>query len=182
MMAVYRFRSLCAAGACIALLSAGCVAPYARYTRPSRQAHAAAASSYKVPRNWDYRTSYSVPPQRLASIIEKYIGTPYRYGGMSRAGMDCSGFVKIVFSELNRARLPRSSRAMYRLGRPVAQKDARPGDLVFFRSGAFNRIDHVGIYVGEGKFAHASRKKGVIYSDLADEYYRGHCAGIRRIF
>jgi cell wall-associated NlpC family hydrolase len=135
-----------------------------------------------VPRDWDYRKYYVVPADRLESIIKRHIGTPYRYGGMSRRGMDCSGFVNVVFSELNHARLPRTSRAMSRLGKPVASTDARAGDLVFFRGGIFKRINHVGIYIGDGRFAHASRKKGVICSELDSEYYRKHFAGIRRLF
>ena len=165
--------------ACVLFFSIGC-APTVRYTRPSRQS--TAPSSYKVPRNWDYRKHYKVPPARLTSIIKKHLGTPYRYGGASRRGMDCSGFVNVVFKELNRAKLPRSSRAMSKLGKSVTLKDAKAGDLIFFRGGAFNRINHVGIYTGDKQFAHASRKKGVTYSSLDNDYYRKHFAGIRRLF
>jgi probable lipoprotein NlpC len=165
------------------LTATGCLTPYARYTRPSRQAAAPSpAGELKVPRDWDYRRHYRIPDQRLKSIIDKHLGTPYRYGGMDRRGMDCSGFVIVVFRELNRARLPRSSRAMSRLGRPVRREAGRSGDLVFFRGGFFNRVNHVGIYMGDGKFAHASRKKGVTYSSLDQDYYRKTFAGMRRIF
>ncbi|MBD3392416.1 MAG: hypothetical protein GF418_10090 [Chitinivibrionales bacterium] len=166
---------------CGTMVSTGCVSSHVRYTRPSR-AGKQSGGSYTVPRDWDYRRHYRVPPDRLAAIIDKYLGTPYRYGGEGRRGMDCSGFVNVVFTELNQARMPRSSRAMSRLGRPVPRGRARPGDLVFFRGGFLNRINHVGIYAGNGRFAHASRSRGVIYSSLDTEYYRKHFAGIRRVF
>jgi lipoprotein Spr len=166
---------------CSAVFAHGCSIQHVTRGRPSPRPEGSAAS-YRVPRTWDYRAHYRVPADRLKRIIASYVGVRYRYGGTTRRGMDCSGFVNVVFGELNHAKLPRSSRAMSRLGRAVPRKAARAGDLVFFRGGFLNRIDHVGIYLGEGKFAHVSRSKGVTYSSLAGDYYRRHYAGIRRIF
>jgi cell wall-associated NlpC family hydrolase len=170
----------------VALALGGCLSSHARYTRSGNSSSpgggARSRTTRTVPRDYDYRKHYRVPADRLTAIIESYIGVPYRWGGSSRRGMDCSGFVNAVFSRLNRAKLPRSSRAMSRLGAPVALRNARPGDLVFFRGGVFNRIHHVGIYVGGERFAHASSKKGVVYSSLNSDYYRGHFAFARRLF
>jgi hypothetical protein len=168
--------------ALVLLLCLGCTTPYALRVDSSVDKTAEGRPSFKVPPDWDYRKFYKVPPDRLNEIIGKYIGTPYRYGGSGPKGMDCSGFVNAVFAELNHARLPRTSHAMSRLGRPVEIKSGLPGDLVFFKIGILSRVNHVGIYTGNGAFAHASRKKGVTYSELAQEYYRKHFAGIRRMF
>jgi hypothetical protein len=157
----------------------GCLTPSVRYTRGGARV---SEGSYVVPRNWDYRKDYKIPVSRLRAIVDSYIGTPYRYGGTSRRGVDCSGFVYLVFRELNGAKLPRTTRKQHRLGRAVGTQSGRPGDLVFFRGGPFGWVNHVGIYLGKGRFAHASSKKGVIYSSLDQEYYEKHFSGLRRLF
>lgn len=160
----------------IILLSIGC-APSVRYTRSSNgEIH------LYVPRDWDYRKNYKVPQDHLQTIIQKWIGVRYRYGGMSRRGVDCSGFVCLVYQELNGFVLPHSSRKMHRMGKSVSISEARSGDLVFFRGGLFNAINHVGIYIGDNKFAHASSSNGVRYSSLDESYYKKRFAEIRRLF
>jgi cell wall-associated NlpC family hydrolase len=178
-MTINRFPAICITFAAITLCI-GC-APSIRYSSKVNQAGAVKAHVY-VPRNWDYRKSYAIPPSRLSSIIDSYIGVPYRYGGTSRKGIDCSGLVFLVFKELAHAKMPRSSRQLARLGRPVNRGGAKPGDLVFFRGGMFNGINHVGIMVGQDRFAHASTKKGVMYSRLDEEYFTNHFAFIKRVF
>jgi cell wall-associated NlpC family hydrolase len=120
-------------------------------------------------------------PDRLKKIVDSYIGVRYRTGGMDRHGFDCSGFVVTVFREFNGERLPRSTRELKKVGRKVSKGDARPGDLVFVKGGLFGSINHVGIYMGNGTFAHASSSHGVRYDRLDDEYYTKHFAMIRRI-
>lgn len=159
----------------------GCVASSPRYNRSS-DAPKITRNSYVVPRDWDYRKYYVVPPTRLKSIVDSYLGVRYRFGGESRKGMDCSGFVKTVFAELARAKVPRSSRKLYKQCTAIPRSRARPGDLVFFRGGLFNSINHVGIYMGGNTFAHAASRKGVTYSKLDEEYYAKHYAGTRRMF
>jgi cell wall-associated NlpC family hydrolase len=154
----------------------GC-APSVRYTRTSD-----GQVAYVVPRNWDYRQSYKIPATKLESVIKTYIGIPYRFAGMSRKGLDCSGLVCLVFYDVSKAKLPHSSRKMHQLGRPVSLSTARPGDLVFFKGSFLGMINHVGIYLGDNRFVHASSSKGVIYSNLNDEYYKKRFADIRRIF
>ncbi len=110
------------------------------------------------------------PNTRLIQEIEGWIGTPYKYGGESRRGADCSGFVKAVYLEVFGISLPRTSQAMLEGSTGINPDQLKPGDLVFFEISKKNY--HVGIYVGERKFAHASEKKGVIYSSMDDPYYQ----------
>jgi len=163
---------------------AGCLTPHARYRHASRTTSRTAQTrtSYLVPRDWDYRTAYRLPESRLITIIDSYLGIPYRYGGTNRKGLDCSGFVYLVFRELNRARMPRSTRRLKRVGRIVPRREAKPGDLVFFWTSVPGRVNHVGICVGNGRFVHASSSKGVTYSDLDSKYFRRHFVFVRRIF
>jgi lipoprotein Spr len=167
----------CLGGAAFAILSIGCIEPSLRYVRDAE-----GKEHIFVPAHWDYRSSYHIPPARLKKIADSYIGTRYKSGGESRAGVDCSGFVCLVFKELNRARLPRSSGKQWKLGNTVSPAQARVGDLIFFRGGMFGTINHVGIYMGDNTFIHASTSSGVIYSSLDDQYYKTHFAGIRRLF
>ncbi len=126
-------------------------------------------------------STQAIPEDKLRRIVASYLGVRYKTGGMDRHGFDCSGFVVVVFRELCRARLPRSTKELRRFGREVSRKDARPGDLVFVKGGAFNSINHVGIYMGNGTFVHASSSKGIRYDRLDDEYYTNHFAMIRRV-
>jgi hypothetical protein len=155
----------------------GCMEPSVRYQRDSK-----GNLHMMVPGNWDYRSNYRVPEARLKKIAESYIGTRYKSGGMSRQGLDCSGYVCLVFKELNKAALPRSSKRLWKLGESISPSDARTGDLIFFRGGLFGGINHVGIFMENSVFIHSSTSNGVIYSTLDEEYYKKHFAGIRRIF
>jgi cell wall-associated NlpC family hydrolase len=89
----------------------------------------------------------------VAKALSK-LGTPYRYGAMGPNAFDCSGLVKWSFGQAGRKSLPRTSRALATAGVPVRKADLQPGDLVFF----YKPISHVGIYIGNGKIVHASRK------------------------
>lgn len=110
----------------------------------------------------------------------RYLGTRYRYGGSSSRGFDCSGFTAYVYRQYG-INLPHNSAAQYRVGKPVRRSELRPGDLVFFRTRG-RRISHVGIYIGNGKFVHASSARGRVRVDtLNSGYYRQRYAGARRI-
>ncbi len=110
-----------------------------------------------------------------------YRGARYRRGGMSSRGFDCSGFVKYVY-QTKGISLPRTSYDMFRVGKPVAKSDLREGDLVFFANTYRRGISHVGMYVGNGEFIHASTTRGGVRVDQLDAaYFRNKYAGARRI-
>jgi cell wall-associated NlpC family hydrolase len=111
----------------------------------------------------------------------RYLGTPYVWGGESSRGVDCSGFVYVVFS----GTLPQLSRLRsfdyFQMGTPVDRGDLRPGDLVFFTTYAPGP-SHVGIYAGEGRFLHASSSaRRVLATPLDDPYYAARYLGARRL-
>ena len=106
----------------------------------------------------------------LYLFIDDWMGTPHRTGGLDRNGMDCSAFVGLLYREVFSQDLPRTSRDMADNVKRKYENQLREGDLVFFSFGGRN-IDHVGIYLHNGKFVHVSTKKGVIISDLKDTWY-----------
>lgn len=116
--------------------------------------------------------------QALLAQHARWVGTPYRLGGTSRGGVDCSALVQNVFEETFRLSLPRTTGEQVNQGRPVARDELAPGDLVFFRPPGTYR--HVGIYVGEGRFLHASSSRGVMISTLDNSYWRRHFWQARR--
>ena len=109
----------------------------------------------------------------------RYLGVPYVWGGTSFGGVDCSGFVWAVFAK-NGIYLPRTADAQYEEGRHVATRDLRAGDLVFFQTYALG-ASHVGIYIGNGKFVHASSSDGVRVDQLGEDYYSERYLGARRL-
>ncbi len=106
----------------------------------------------------------------LVREVASWMGAPYRYGGNTRAGVDCSGFVWSVYREVYNYHLPRTARDMYIETRRVRQAKLREGDLVFFRTKG-RKISHVGIYLGSGHFIHATTSRGVIVNELNETYY-----------
>ena len=118
--------------------------------------------------------------RQLVLEANKHIGEPYRYGGTSSGGWDCSGFVRTVFSHSLSLQLPRSSEEMHSLGIEIPLAMGRAGDLVFFNIKS-KKPSHVGIYIGNYDFIHVSSTQGVVISSLQDQYYKRHFLGIRRI-
>src|ERR1700712_3533424 len=107
---------------------------------------------------------------KLFHFVYDWIGTPYRFGGSSRKGIDCSAFTKELYSEVFNEDIMRNSRDIFSMVSPVAKDDLQEGDLVFFKIHS-RRISHVGIYLGNNRFAHAS-SRGVAISSLDDAYYK----------
>lgn len=104
--------------------------------------------------------------------VADWLGTRYRRGGMSRAAVDCSGFTNIIYKNVYGIQLDRVSTTIAKNVKESLEKDELvPGDMVFFSTFKKKYINHVGIYIGDGKFIHASIKKGVIVSSLVEGYY-----------
>jgi cell wall-associated NlpC family hydrolase len=111
-----------------------------------------------------------VTKKQLYQQFKQWKGTPYSDGGLSKKGVDCSGFVYLTYLKKFGLSLSRTTRLQSKSGKEVRKADLRPGDLVFFKTGASQR--HVGIYLEENKFVHASTKKGVMISRLNDYYWK----------
>jgi len=114
---------------------------------------------------------------KIINIAEKWIGTPYLYGGNTKAGIDCSGLVRNVFLELG-IDLPHSSAQQYNLLKPTNTPVV--GDLVFFKKG--NIINHVGIFIGDNKMIHSSSSKGVIIQTIIGSSLENRLAGYRKAY
>lgn len=113
--------------------------------------------------------------EELILAAKNYLGTPYRYGGASKAGIDCSGLVYMAALDSGLAALPRTARGMYNKAERISDSERQAGDLVFFS--AYGLISHVGIYLGDGKFIHSASdgpSTGVIISNLSENYWKRH--------
>ncbi|MWV47623.1 NlpC/P60 family protein [Paenibacillus sp. HJL G12] len=116
---------------------------------------------------------------KMDKVIDDVIGTKYRTGGITTNGFDCSGFTMYVFKHLG-INLPHQSGSQFSMGTSVSRSDLRAGDLVFFNTSG-SGVSHVGIYVGDGKFAHASTSRGVVVSSLSESYYVNRYVGAKRV-
>jgi len=128
-----------------------------------------------------YARTGRLDAEKLYSSVDRYIGAPYRYGGDSEAGIDCSAFTRRVYRVQN-VELPRSSFEQSAVGFGVGEVVMRPGDLVFFDASITGRISHVGVYLGSGVFAHASSSRGVTKSSIREKYYMQRFVKAKRIF
>ena len=115
----------------------------------------------------------------LLKYIDEWYGTRYRYGGTTKSGIDCSAFVQVIYLSAFGMTLPRTAREQYRGCHIVSATEMKTGDLVFFNT--TGGISHVGIYLQNNKFIHASTSFGVTISDLFDPYYLGRFLGVGRI-
>ena len=111
---------------------------------------------------------------------KKYLGVRYVYGGESAKGFDCSGFVQYVFNK-HGINLPRSSSQQATVGVKVSKSEAKPGDLVYFNTQAGKAISHVGIYLGNNQFIHASQNDGITITSLDSSYYKPRLVTIKRV-
>ncbi|GIP24636.1 MULTISPECIES: C40 family peptidase [Paenibacillus] len=116
----------------------------------------------------------------LTTTVKSVYGTPYKTGGMSTRGFDCSGFTTFVFKKMG-VSLARQSKAQFHQGSPVmAKSQLKAGDLVFFNT-LGNGVSHVGVFLGNGQFAHASSSKGIHIDRLSSSYYSKRYVGAKRI-
>ncbi|QIW15985.1 endopeptidase [Pasteurellaceae bacterium RH1A] len=109
--------------------------------------------------------------QRLQAQHKSWQGTRYRIGGTTRKGVDCSGFTQATFRDLFGIKLPRMTVDQAKVGVKVNKSELKAGDLVLFKTGRGPNGRHVGIYVKDGQFLHASTKGGVIYSSIHSPYW-----------
>jgi murein DD-endopeptidase / murein LD-carboxypeptidase len=141
-----------------------------RASSPARPAEPAEAGFYnEYSRKLGYNLSGKENPE-LIREVGSWIGTSYRYGGNTRAGADCSGFAKAVYQQVYGIDLARITVNMAQNSSRISKRRLQEGDLVFFRISG-RKISHVGIYLGNNKFVHASTSRGVIVSDLDEPYY-----------
>ncbi|MFP4228134.1 MAG: C40 family peptidase [Salinivenus sp.] len=119
--------------------------------------------------------------QILRAAAEAWNGTPHQWGGTSPEGVDCSGLVHALYRDSLDKELPRTTKEQSQIGASVAPADLRPGDLVFFRVNT-RTGRHVGIYLSDGDFLHASSQTGVTVSSLQSTYWRDRWWQARRIF
>jgi cell wall-associated NlpC family hydrolase len=121
------------------------------------------------------------PREKMLLEVIKYLDTPYKYGGNSGKGIDCSAFTMQIYKNSLDIQLPRSTKEQYRLGDSVSKDELKFGDLVFFNTRRRSNPGHVGIYIGENQFVHASRKLGVTVSSLDEIYYKRRFTAAKRV-
>lgn len=121
----------------------------------------------------------TISHEKLYTFIDEWWKTPYRMGGNAKTGIDCSAFARALMQEVFDISLPRNSKAQYEESVRISKSELQEGDLVFFNTnGAF--VSHVGVYLGDGYFVHASSSAGVIISNLSEEYYSRHFTAVGR--
>lgn len=120
-----------------------------------------------------------VTNETLIAFLESWYGIPYKYGGEGRSGIDCSAFTSRLMDSVYRVDIPRTARSQFKAGSRISKKELEQGDLVFFNTSG--GISHVGAYLGNNKFVHASTSSGVMISDLDDAYFKRRYVGSVRL-
>ena len=131
-------------------------------------------------------SSVGLSEQQFEDEVKEYLGTPYRKGGTSKKGMDCSGFARTVYDQLLGLELPHSSGDQFQSSelQKIDARQLQAGDLVFFagqgKKKKQKRINHVGVYLSDGQFIHASSSEGIIVSSLDEIYWKTRFVGSKR--
>lgn len=138
----------------------------------------------KIALNIDKLREFNIaltPREKILFEVIKYLDTPYKYGGNTQKGIDCSAFTLQVYQNSIAVDLPRSAKEQFDIGEEINKDDLKFGDLVFFNTRRRSNPGHVGIYLGENQFVHASRTLGVTVSSIDDTYYKKRYVGARRV-
>lgn len=134
----------------------------------------------RPPAHRDERAPAGIDRDKVLLEAVSFLGAPYEYGGNGKNGIDCSGFTAQVYEKAARLSLPRSAREQFKMGVEVERDSLQFGDLVFFNTTG-RAPSHVGIYIEDYLFAHASVSSGVTISSLESTYYKGRYVGARRV-
>ncbi len=138
----------------------------------------------KLAANIDKMKDFNItltPREKILFEAIKFLDTPYKYGGNSQMGIDCSAFTLQVYQNAMAVDLPRSAREQFSIGEKISKEELQFGDLVFFNTRKRSNPGHVGIYLGENQFVHASRSLGVTVSSIENVYYKKRYVGARRV-
>lgn len=163
----------------IFLLLSGCSRRLEPIKHSPQQKHSPSKSPAASAQDPSTSTQTSFRLKRLYAQYNKWRGTSYQYGGLSLAGVDCSGFVHQTYKSIFKINLPRSTKDQVKKGKRVYLNQLHAGDLVFFKTGW--NVRHVGIYLEKGRFVHASSSKGVIISTLYKGYWKKNYTQARRL-
>lgn len=128
----------------------------------------------------DAYTDSGINKEEMMDFVMEWLGTPYRFGGDTKRSIDCSAFTRRAYREALDIELPRTAVYQYQFGVEIPENKLEFGDMIFFKTRNYAKITHVGIYLGDGLFAHASSKHGVTISKL-EGYYRRKYKGARRL-
>jgi cell wall-associated NlpC family hydrolase len=167
---------LLAAIAAAAIAGCGRPEPRPRFTHESTSKEARRAVARAAP---VAVATGPVSRTRVEEAARPWFGAPYRYGGESRYGIDCSALTQNVIGDLG-AELPRTVREQAAAGAPVSAAGIAPGDLVFFRLSS-TTVDHVGVALDANRFVHSAASRGVVVDHLMDGYFSRRFAGARRV-
>ncbi len=139
-------------------------------------------SSKEIIKKFTPLTGKNKKKKKFLYELAKYIRVPYKYGGETKRGIDCSAFTQQVYKNSLNVQLPRTAREQYGIGEKIDDpEDLKFGDLVFFNTSQIYYPGHVGIYLGKKLFVHASASKGVIVSSLENTYFSNRFIGGKRI-
>ena len=116
---------------------------------------------------------------KIFEFIDDWYGTPYRLGGTTKKGVDCSAFTQFLFTSVYGLNIPRTAREQYNLTSRLSRTELKEGDLIFFNTRG--GVSHVGVYLQNNKFVHASTSGGVMISDIFDEYWARKFVGVGRL-
>ncbi|MFN4234817.1 MAG: C40 family peptidase [Bacteroidia bacterium] len=111
---------------------------------------------------------------KLYYFIDDWMGVPYKYGGKDKSGIDCSGFTGLLYKEVYNKNISGPTSTLIELTNIIPESELKEGDMVFFQIEKKGKVSHVGVYLQNNKFVHATTKKGVMINDLSETYYRQH--------